>query len=232
MAKFGENQELLDVIGGTSSEEAAAAAAASRHSYLKLSDEQIFQLRDAFQLFDQDSSGTIETTELQAVLGALGMNLSQQEIEEMVAEVDGDGSGSINFPEFVLMMADRMQPKDKVMTEMGKALKAFDPDSTGKIQAKKFVEVMLTMGDQMGKMDTEEMMALVGVFDGEVDYRALIEIIGSGSQNETHQEKHDSLDINGDGFVDEEEMAKARNFERFDIAPPKTANVEEHHDSD
>ena len=68
--------------------------------------------------------------------------------------------------------------------EMRKALKAFDPDLTGMIEAKKLVEVslrdsgqtdrkdvlqvMLTMGDKMGKMDTEEMMSLVGVFDGQV----------------------------------------------------------------
>ena len=36
------------------------------------------------------------------------------QIEDLIAEVDGDGSGSINFPEFVLMMADRMHEKDKV----------------------------------------------------------------------------------------------------------------------
>jgi len=86
----------------------------------------------------------------------------------MIAEVDVGETGSINFPEFVLMMADRMAEQDKVVMEMRKALKAFDPDQTGMIEAKKLVEVMLTMGDKMGKMDTEEMMSLVGVFDGQV----------------------------------------------------------------
>merc|ERR1711959_233846 len=118
----------------------------------------------------------------------------------------------------------------EVIIEMLKALKAFDPDQTGLIEAKKFVEVMLTMGDRLGKMDTEEMMALVGVFDGKVDYIALLELIGEGSRDETPEEKFDSLDINGDGLVDEQELAKAGNFEHFDMAPPKTANCEEHED--
>merc|ERR1712017_10398 len=129
-------------------------------------------------------------------------------------------------------MADRMHEKDKVIIEMLKALKAFDPDQTGLIEAKKFVEVMLTMGDRLGKMDTEEMMALVGVFDGKVDYIALLELIGEGSRDETPEEKFDSLDINGDGHVDEAELAKAGNMDEFDKPPPKSPLLEEHQDSD
>jgi len=205
----------------------------SRHSYLKLTDEQLNMMRDAFMMFDLDGSGSIETSELQAVLASMKINRTQDQIEEMIAEIDGDDKGAINFPEFVLMMADRMAEQDKVIMEMRKALKAFDPDQTGMIEAKKLVEVMSTMGDCMGKMDTEEMMSLVGIFDGEVDYVAMLDLVGEGSSHETPEERYDSLDINGDGVVDEEELLKAANAsENFNQAPPVEVQPESEPDSD
>jgi len=117
MVKALDDEALNQAVSGQASASVSETAAAARHSYKKLTDDQIFLLRDTFQIFDQDGSGTIETAELQSVLGAMGMNLSTAEIEDMISEVDGDGSGSINFPEFVLMMADRMHEKDKVPSE-------------------------------------------------------------------------------------------------------------------
>ena len=37
----------------------------------------------------------------------LGMNVQIEEIEAMVAEIDTNGSGSVDFEEFVLIMSKR-----------------------------------------------------------------------------------------------------------------------------
>ena len=70
------------------------------------------------------------------------------------------------------------------------------------------------------------------IIDHVVDYIALLELIGEGSRDETPEEKFDSLDINGDGHVDEYELSKAGNFSTADQPRPKTANVIEDDDSD
>ena len=36
---------------------------------------------------------------------ALGQNPTEEEVKEMIDEVDADGSGSIDFPEFLSLMA-------------------------------------------------------------------------------------------------------------------------------
>ena len=54
------------------------------------------ELCKAFQVFDRDSSGTISTEELRDVLKSVGENLTQTELDEMMRQVDVDGSGTID----------------------------------------------------------------------------------------------------------------------------------------
>lgn len=60
-------------------------------------------------MFDKDGDGTIDTKELGAVMRSLGQNPDMEEIEEMIDEADEDGSGSINFPEFVGLMLKKQE---------------------------------------------------------------------------------------------------------------------------
>ena len=39
---------------------------------------------------------------------SLGLDCTEEELENMIAEVDVDGGGSLDFPEFLLMMCDKM----------------------------------------------------------------------------------------------------------------------------
>lgn len=54
------------------------------------------ELRQAFNIFDRDGSGTINAEELKQVMKALGEDLSEVEIDEMIREADTDGDGSID----------------------------------------------------------------------------------------------------------------------------------------
>ena len=65
----------------------------------KLSDEMYAELEGAFNLFDLDGGGDIDAKELGTVMRSLGQNPTDEEIDAMIAEVDDDGSGSIEFPE-------------------------------------------------------------------------------------------------------------------------------------
>ena len=71
---------------------------------MRIKKENLELFRDTFVIFDKDGDGTIDSKELSTVLKSMGYNPTPDEIKDMVEEVDSDGSGSIEFLEFLLLM--------------------------------------------------------------------------------------------------------------------------------
>ena len=69
-----------------------------------LTEEQIFEFKEAFSYYDKDAEGTITTKEFGQVMKGLGENPTEQELREMMHEVDPQNSGLINFPAYLAMM--------------------------------------------------------------------------------------------------------------------------------
>ena len=70
------------------------------------------EFKDAFSLFDKDNSGTITTEELGDVMRSLGQNPSEEDLQKMIDDVDQDGDGTIDFPEFLTMLVRSMSDTD------------------------------------------------------------------------------------------------------------------------
>ena len=77
-----------------------------------LTDEQKQEIREAFDLFDTDGSGTIDAKELRVAMRALGFEPKKDEIKKMISDIDKDDSGTIDFNEFLEMMTAKMSEKD------------------------------------------------------------------------------------------------------------------------
>merc|ERR1711959_271874 len=58
-------------------------------------------LKQEFDAYDEDRSGYIDVKELRELLNKLGEELSEEELEQAFKELDADGSGEIEFFEFV-----------------------------------------------------------------------------------------------------------------------------------
>ncbi|KAH7387088.1 hypothetical protein KP509_16G004400 [Ceratopteris richardii] len=75
----------------------------------------------------------------------------------MIADIDKDGSGTIDFEEFLQMMTTKMGERD-TKEEIRKAFKLFDDDETGKISFKNLKRVAKELGENMTDEELQEMI--------------------------------------------------------------------------
>lgn len=55
------------------------------------------ELKEAFRLYDREGNGYITTATLKEILAALDDKLSSRDLDGIIAEIDQDGSGTVDF---------------------------------------------------------------------------------------------------------------------------------------
>lgn len=73
--------------------------------------------QSAFNIFDGDGGGEISTRELLKVFKMLGFTPTKDELDEIIEVVDQDGSGEIDFDEFLIMMVMQLKEESKSQDE-------------------------------------------------------------------------------------------------------------------
>lgn len=73
-----------------------------------LTEEQRQEIKEAFDLFDTDSSGVIDAKELKVAMRALGFEPKKEEVRRILQEIDKNGEGVIRFEEFMDIMTQKM----------------------------------------------------------------------------------------------------------------------------
>ncbi|KNC56427.1 fimbrin [Thecamonas trahens ATCC 50062] len=74
-----------------------------------------------FQLFDDDGNGSIDTNELRQVMVNMEMDVDEKQLQEIIAEVDEDNSGTIEFAEFMVLMKNAKTSGSKMAAVVEKA---------------------------------------------------------------------------------------------------------------
>ncbi|XP_020773258.1 uncharacterized protein cetn4 [Boleophthalmus pectinirostris] len=115
------------------------------------------EIKDAFDLFDTDGTGVIDVKELKVAMRALGFEPKKEEIKKMIADIDKEGSGTINFDDFLNMMTAKMSEKDS-KEEILKAFRLFDDDCTGKISFKNLKRVAKELGENLRDDELQDMI--------------------------------------------------------------------------
>jgi len=69
-------------------------------------DEDEKELKEMFRVLDKEKRGEVNTSELRWILKSLGDNMTEEEIDDMIADVDTDGSGWVDFDEFKKLMTE------------------------------------------------------------------------------------------------------------------------------
>merc|ERR1712037_832863 len=63
------------------------------------------ELKEAFRIYDKEQLGYISIETLKEILRELDNKLTEDDLDSIIEEVDEDGSGTLDFDEFMEMMA-------------------------------------------------------------------------------------------------------------------------------
>lgn len=127
-------------------------------AYEQLTPQEIRDLKLVFDVFDTDQSGSIDARELRKAMRALGFKISKESIEDMIADLDIDKSGSIEFDEFLEFIIARQGDGRDVHNEIVQGFKMFDTDKTGKISLNNLKQVSRLCGVKLNEQELKEMI--------------------------------------------------------------------------
>merc|ERR1712156_756406 len=122
---------------------------------MRFTSQQIQEVKEAFAIYDKNSTGSISTKSLINVMRSLGQNPTEEETNNMICEVDIYGSGIIDFVEFLEMWAKYTGDVDAAIME---AFNLFDNDGSGTISMEEFRKVMVNEGAQMTDEEIDEII--------------------------------------------------------------------------
>ena len=143
----------------------------------KLTDAQLDEFREAFNMFDKDGGGSIDASELRDLMISVGQNCTEGELKEMVLAADADGTGDIDFLEFAVLMAHKMTDENKDDT-LKKAFAVFDASGDGFISAQEMRKIMFNLGENLQQEDVEAVIGEVDVDgDGQINYQEFAKIL-------------------------------------------------------
>lgn len=120
---------------------------------------QLNQLRIIFERFDMDSDGSLTLLELAALLRSLGLKPSGDQIYVLLANVDSNGNGAVEFDELVnAIMPDMTEEILFNQEQLLEIFRSFDRDGNGYITLAELAGSMAKMGQALTYRELTEMI--------------------------------------------------------------------------
>ena len=144
-----------------------------------LSDETINIFQALFEMSDTDNDGEISVRQLRSIMCSIGKNQSEEKLTKMTQDVDLDGSGTINFKEFLYLMAKIMND-DETEELLIEAFKVFDKDGNGFITSHELRNIMIHLEEDLTPEEIEEMVREADINnDGTIDLEEFVKMMSS-----------------------------------------------------
>ena len=120
----------------------------------EITEEQKQEIKEAFDLFDSESTGKINAKKLKAAMRALGFEPKKEEIRKILSEVDKSGEGIIRFDDFL----DIMTPKILERGPIEERKKDFHEEGQDKISLQSLIRVAKELGENLSIEELQEML--------------------------------------------------------------------------
>ncbi|XP_023266989.1 calcium-binding protein 5-like [Seriola lalandi dorsalis] len=148
----------------------------------ELADDEIDELRDAFNEFDKDKDGLISCKDLGNLMRTMGYMPTEMELIELSQNINMNLGGRVDFEDFVELMTPKLLAETAGMIsvkELKDAFKEFDVDGDGEITTEELRSAMTKlMGEHMSRREIDAIVKEVDEDgDGTVDFEEFVRMM-------------------------------------------------------
>lgn len=130
-------------------------------------------MRKAFQMFDTQKSGFIETLRLKTILNSMGQMFEESELQDLIDENDPEDTGKVNFDGFCNIAAHFLEEEDAeaIQKELKEAFRLYDREGNGYITTSTLKEILAALDDKLSSGDLDGIIAEIDTDgSGTVDF--------------------------------------------------------------
>merc|ERR1712142_252760 len=138
-------------------------------------------LKNCFDLFDSKKQEILSADDLDEILRAMGFRPSKEELQELLEEIDEDGSGEIEFGEFCQLCATFLVEDPDIETmkrELKDAFRIYDKEGLGYITTETLRGLI---GELLAPLTDEELDGIIEELDedgsGSMDFDEFCEMM-------------------------------------------------------
>lgn len=155
-------------------------------------EDELKDLRTAFDLLDRNRDGRVTANELQFMLKNLGINVRDELIDDLIKEASHSGNGLINEAEFLQWVgriqairdeqeesaASKHDENDDVTEDLIAAFRVFDRDGNGFITRDELQTAMEMIGESLTETQLSQLLAIADLDkDGKINYEEFTRLL-------------------------------------------------------
>ena len=109
-------------------------------------------------MLDRDGNGIISNSDLKETLIALGQEVTTEEVQELINEIDTRNSSEISFKDFHTKLSAKIEDMESIRVHISNVIRTFDLEGKGFVSVENIRTIFVHYFDDVTEKDLERLI--------------------------------------------------------------------------